>query len=671
MPFGMKDLDPRPQLECAKCGHKERASPTHAAAAIKDKGHVKCAQCGGLMWMPGFGPTATAAPAISEPVPLETAYVRRGDAGFGIVLDDGATVVGGPGHTCETIPLGATIVSVNGVDVNSKAEIVACIKDVAVSGQAEFTYRPVALEPAPEAPPVAEEDDVAAAATAGKLKQLDEAFAIGALTEESYIAAKLRLIEPPGAGVDPSPRDSPPTAAEPEPEPAAAAATEGVASLSPVDTQAEPGAEDDDELTPRTEAEIASKYLGGDHASEAAAVLSGTDFEPEPEPEPARASASGVLGGLASIDLDPRPLLECSNPSCGNKERAKVTDGVNAVGAFLSSSNHHVKCSQCGSLLWMPGATKPAHSQASAATIESWTREFESSVPEGWDQLTKKAAKHSRSTLIRLRNRATTPLKLGPAETNVVESGMWIVEPVPSIAAGEEVVFGIGSKGLLRESGIGAAEGKLVYVLEPPDEIDPYAPELERVEFMIDWRNPVMSVPNVNERRCTAASTPVEGGCGIIHVGAVSDDHNNVVCITVAEPPPQQQQGGGSGNEAAAAPPPDLYVGIRAEKSSETAAAAAAAALPSPPPAAAGSPTAAAAAAVVEEDPLAGLTLLQLAERAGLDAELLEGMLEAMDGDEAMVEAMLREQAAANPQPPPSPAPAPAPELSEEELAER
>ena len=44
------------------------------------------------------------------------------------------------------------------------------------------------------------------------------------------------------------------------------------------------------------------------------------------------------------------------------------------------------------------------------------------------------------------------------------------------------------------------------------------------------------SVPNVNERRCVAKTTPPVGGCGTIHIGAVSDDHNNFVCITVAEP---------------------------------------------------------------------------------------------------------------------------------------
>lgn len=61
----------------------------------------------------------------------------------------------------------------------------------------------------------------------------------------------------------------------------------------------------------------------------------------------------------------------------------------------------------------------------------------------------------------------------------------------------------------------------------------------------------------------------------------------------------------------------------------------------------------AALGAVIDNDALSqsdgtetGLTLVELAQRAGLDADLLEGMLEAMDGDEAAVEAMLREQIA-------------------------
>jgi hypothetical protein len=462
------------------------------------------------MWMPGFGPAATAGSssggataARAEEAPLETVYVRRGDAGFGIVLDDSGVVVGGVGHTCETIPLGATIVSVNGAEVSCKADIVACIKDVAVSGQAEFTFRPVApvpvSAPAPEPEPglaahpasveSSDEDQVAAEAAA-KLKSLEREFETGALTEDQYVAAKLSLIQPPGAGADPSPRVSPP----------AATSTNGdslaTPSLEPVVPLAQPQAAEDAELTPRTEAEIVNKYLGDDHASEAAAVLStAAESKPEPEPEAqptsTRASASGILSGLASIDLDPRPMLVCSNPICGNKERAKVADGVGAVGAFLSSSNHHVKCSECGSLLWMPGAIRSRHSQVTTAAIETWTREFDACVPEGWEDVVKKADKHSRSTLIRLRNRAPTALALGPAESVVADSGIWFIEPPTAIQPGEEVVFGVGSRGLLRESGIGAAEGKFSYVLEPKNP-GSHAPARDRVEFTIRVTNPVM-----------------------------------------------------------------------------------------------------------------------------------------------------------------------------------
>jgi hypothetical protein len=152
----------------------------------------------------------------------------------------------------------------------------------------------------------------------------------------------------------------------------------------------------------------------------------------------------------------------------------------------------------------------------------------------------------------------------------------------------------------------------------------------------------------VNERRCVAVTTPPEGGCGTIHVGAVSDDHNNVVCITVAEPE--------------LVDPPDLYEGIRAEQQHTTA----------PPETDAQDLTDAAAVAVA--DALSGLSLVELSERAGLDAELLDGMLDAMDGDESAVEVMLREQIAANPELQSASVPAPAPskhELSEDELADR
>ena len=61
-------------------------------------------------------------------------------------------------------------------------------------------------------------------------------------------------------------------------------------------------------------------------------------------------------------------------------------------------------------------------------------------------------------------------------------------------------------------------------------------------------------------------------------------------------------------------------------------------------------------------------------EQVGLDRELLEDMLEAMDGDAAAVTAMLREQminASAGAAAQREPEPEPEPELSDEALAER
>ena len=206
------------------------------------------------------------------------------------------------------------------------------------------------------------------------------------------------------------------------------------------------------------------------------------------------------------------------------------------------------------------------------------------------------------------------------------------MEPPREIRAGEEVVFGVGSKGLLREVGIGAAEGRLSYALEPPSDEAAAAEAGERVEFAIHWVNPIVSVPNVNERRCLVSSSPPLGGCGIVHVGSVSDDHHNFACVTVADPPVPGEDG--------APPAMDLYADLRASQQAVGDGA---------------SPVPAAAVAEAEADPLEGLTLVELSERAGLDAELLEGMLEAMDGDESAVEMMLREQIASAPPPPPAP----------------
>ena len=67
--------------------------------------------------------------------------VRRGAAGFGIVMDDDAIVCGGPGHTCDAIPLGAAVVQVGGTSVRDKAGVIACIRSVPAGGEVQFTYR--------------------------------------------------------------------------------------------------------------------------------------------------------------------------------------------------------------------------------------------------------------------------------------------------------------------------------------------------------------------------------------------------------------------------------------------------------------------------------------------------------------------------------------------------
>ena len=75
-----------------------------------------------------------------QPV-LGTAGVVRGPAGFGIVMDDAALVVGGPGSTCESIPLGATVVQVGQTPVRDKQEIVGLIGRVPAGQVVQFTFR--------------------------------------------------------------------------------------------------------------------------------------------------------------------------------------------------------------------------------------------------------------------------------------------------------------------------------------------------------------------------------------------------------------------------------------------------------------------------------------------------------------------------------------------------
>lgn len=76
--------------------------------------------------------------------------VRRGATGFGIVMNDDACVCGGPGHTCNAIPLGATVVQVGKSRVRNKAEVVESIRSIPTSAEVQFTYRHTASAAAQE-----------------------------------------------------------------------------------------------------------------------------------------------------------------------------------------------------------------------------------------------------------------------------------------------------------------------------------------------------------------------------------------------------------------------------------------------------------------------------------------------------------------------------------------
>lgn len=82
---------------------------------------------------------------------LAAVSVRRGAAGFGIVMSDAAIVCGGAGHTCEAIPLGATVVQVGATLVKDKADVVACISKVPAGAEVQFAYRHTAPAAAQEA----------------------------------------------------------------------------------------------------------------------------------------------------------------------------------------------------------------------------------------------------------------------------------------------------------------------------------------------------------------------------------------------------------------------------------------------------------------------------------------------------------------------------------------
>lgn len=75
-----------------------------------------------------------------EPI-VSVVSVRRGAAGFGIVMDDTAFVCGGAGHTCDAIPVGATMVQVGTKPVRNKADVIASIRSVPPNAEVQFTYR--------------------------------------------------------------------------------------------------------------------------------------------------------------------------------------------------------------------------------------------------------------------------------------------------------------------------------------------------------------------------------------------------------------------------------------------------------------------------------------------------------------------------------------------------
>ena len=109
----------------------------------------------------------------------------------------------------------------------------------------------------------AEQDELAR-----KMAALQQAFAAGALTEDQFVAAQLRLVPPPGAGAAPSPRQAPSPAAAPEGE---------------AEAEAEPEPEPALEVEPEPEAEAdpepALLYRLAPAADWAAAKASGAAYE--------------------------------------------------------------------------------------------------------------------------------------------------------------------------------------------------------------------------------------------------------------------------------------------------------------------------------------------------------------------------------------------------------
>ena len=108
----------------------------------------------------------------------------------------------------------------------------------------------------------------------------------------------------------------------------------------------------------------------------------------------------------------------------------EITD---SVGALFQNQSHHVRCSKCNALMWMPGATRPEAGGATATMVDGWAQEFAATSLGGNQapalaEACAKATKLSRSTLVRLRNRASSVLTLVDGSCHV-ESGIWVVEP--------------------------------------------------------------------------------------------------------------------------------------------------------------------------------------------------------------------------------------------------
>ena len=62
------------------------------------------------------------------------------------------------------------------------------------------------------------------------------------------------------------------------------------------------------------------------------------------------------LGSRLGLDLDPRPMLTCSNPECRHKSRASVADGL----AFIQNpTQFNIRCEKCKSVMWVDKVVPP------------------------------------------------------------------------------------------------------------------------------------------------------------------------------------------------------------------------------------------------------------------------------------------------------------------------